>query len=256
MRAIFLSDAHIRDQDDPNLPPLLAFLEHAAGAIDRLVVVGDLFHTWFGFKRTVFNEYVPLLAALHALKRAGAEITYITGNHDYEMGGYFRNVLKAEIHDTEMALKADGQEALVAHGDLANPDDRSYRCLRFALRCTPSRWLGRRLPPSWIWGIGQWLARNYSDKKPRPVRPNPVFEQYAQRMFAQGYATVILAHSHMPEFRQTTGQNGTQIYANLGDWISWRTFLRWEDGTLSLRQWLWPEAEEREFIPPAETGTA
>src|SRR3990172_6186311 len=107
MRAVFLSDAHIRDHADPNLPPLLGFLEHIRGKVERLYVVGDLFDTWFGFPRAVFDEYVPLLGALHALKQAGTRIIYVTGNHDFEMGRFFEKILEAEIHDTQMILEED-----------------------------------------------------------------------------------------------------------------------------------------------------
>ena len=146
MDAIFLSDAHIRTHDDPNLPPLLAFLEHARGT-ERVFIVGDLFDTWFAFKRAVFEEYVPLLGALDALRRSGTAITYITGNHDFEMGRFFTEILRADVRDTEMRLEEDGRRAFIAHGDMANPADKKYRRLRRILRSRPIRWLWQGLFP-------------------------------------------------------------------------------------------------------------
>ena len=149
MKAAFISDAHIADHRDPKIPPLLGFLEHLQGRVERLYIVGDLFDTWFAFPRAVFDEYVPILGALDALKRSGTEIAYVTGNHDYELGNFFENILAAEVHDTEFILEADGCRAFVAHGDMADPHDKSYRRLRWILRNRFTRWLARNLPPRW-----------------------------------------------------------------------------------------------------------
>lgn len=245
MRAVFISDAHIRGHDDPNLPALLSFLDRLDGEADRLFIVGDLFHTWFGFPRAVFDEYVSLLGALERVRRAGVEIVYVTGNHDFEMGPFFTDILQAKVHETQMSLEADGRRAFVAHGDMANPDDRRYRLLRFFLRARPTRWLARRLPPAWIWAIGQRMASNHAGGAQGRKEADPSFKRYADEKFAEGFDTVILGHAHVPVMRAEEGRT----YINLGDWIAWRTFLRWEDGELSLRQWCWPEQEEREYAP-------
>jgi len=246
MKAVFLSDAHIRDHEDPNLPPLLGFLDHLKGQIDRLYLVGDVFDTWFAFPRAVFDEYVPILGALDALKRSGTEIVYVTGNHDFEMGYFFEKMLGAEIHDTEMTVEADGIRAFVAHGDMANPNDRAYRRLRSVLRSRVTRWLGRRLPPSWVWRVCQGLRYTcHGDASARGDALRNVFADYAAAKLEEGFDVVILGHLHVPAFEETTGPKGKRTYVNLGDWLDTRTFLRWDDGRLTLKQWAWPEAIER-----------
>jgi UDP-2,3-diacylglucosamine hydrolase len=129
---------------------------------------------------------------------------------------------------------------------MANAQDHKYRRLRRILRARFSRWLGRRLPPSWIWAIGQSLAENYTgDEIARRMPLKKIFDEYAARKLAEGYDAVILGHLHIPAFTEAPG---ARAYVNLGDWLQWRTFLRWEDGRLSLRRWAWPEAVEQ----PAE----
>ena len=252
MQAVFISDAHIQAHADPNLPALLGFLDHLKGRTERLYVVGDLFDTWFGFPRAVFDEYVPLLGALHALRRAGTRITYVTGNHDFEMGPFFKNILEAEIHDTEMILDADGACAYVAHGDMANPRDRKYRRLRRILRARFTRWLGRQLPPSWVWRIGGMLTTRYTgDEIARRMPLRDVFADYAAARLREAFDVVILGHLHLPVFERSAEQDRPRTYVNLGDWINWRTFLRWDDGRLELKEWVWPDAEERPFVPAA-----
>lgn len=248
MKAIFLSDAHIRDHKDPNLPALLDFLEAQKGTIDHLFLVGDIFDTWFGFPRAVFDEYVSLLGALETLTRSGIKIVYVTGNHDFEMGGYFRNILNADIHDTEMTIETDGLRAFIAHGDMVNSKDHTYRFLRAILQCPVTRWIGRHLPPSWIWKIGQALhATCHGDHSGEDNGLSKTFADYAATKHEKGHDVVILGHLHQPTFRDSNGPAGKRVYANLGNWIQARTFLRWNDGELVLKQWAWPEGVEQPF---------
>jgi len=251
MKAVLFSDAHIRGHDDPNLAPLIAFLESLHGQVDRVVVVGDLFHTWFGFRSVVFDEYVPLLGALHSLRRSGVEIVYVTGNHDFEPGRYLEEILRAEMHDTEMVLRADGQKAYVAHGDLVDTGDRQYRFLRRLLRNRTTRWIARRLPPSWIWRIAQWLSVQYAgDQSDTRKSMAGMFRAYAASKLKEGYSIVILGHLHLPAFERIAEGPEGGTYINLGDWMRWRTFLRWDDGELTMKEWQWPGGGERDFKPP------
>jgi len=254
MKAVFLSDAHIRDHADPNLPPLLAFLERLAGRTERLYVVGDLFDTWFACRRAVFEEYVPLLGALERLKRSGTRIVYVTGNHDFELGHFFETILEAEIHDTQFVLEEDGRRALVAHGDMVNPRDHKYRRLRRILRARPTRWLGRNLPPAWVWRIARKLTVQCTGDEIAARMPlKEIFHQYADDLHRRGFDTVILGHLHLPQFEEIAASRA-HVYVNLGDWVRWRTFLRWDDGRLELRQWDWPAGEEKPFIAPDQLG--
>jgi len=251
MKAIFLSDAHIRDHRDPHLPPLLAFLDRLRGQVERLYVVGDLFDTWFGFPRAVFDVYVPLLGALDAVKRSGARIVYVTGNHDFEMGSFFEEVLDARVHDTETTVTEDGRRAFVAHGDMANRTDRGYRLVRAILRAGLTRWVGRQLPPAWVWGVSHVLRKTCHGRQTRKYRQfERIFNDYADAKFQAGHDTVILGHMHVPQIRQEGAGNGSRTFVNLGDWMEHRTFLRWTDGRLELKRWTWPEAEERDFVAP------
>lgn len=241
MNAVFLSDAHIRGHDDPNLPPLLDFLGRLRGKVERLYILGDLFDTWFAFPRAVFAEYVPVLGALYELKRSGTRIVYVLGNHDFELGEFFTNILEAEVHDTEFVLEMDGRRALVAHGDMVDASDRGYRRLRKVLRARPTRWLGRRLPPRWIWAIAQRMSERWTGDSATGRTPlQTVFAEYAAARRREGFDPVILAHLHVPVFE--TSPQGT--YVNLGDWTRARTFLRWDAGRLTLCRWVWPAGQE------------
>ena len=121
------------------------------------------------------------------------------------------------------------------------------------------------LPPAWVWWIARKLTVHCTGEEVAARMPlKEIFRDYAAAMHGQGFDTVILGHLHLPQFEEAVGRCGpdasagkctpeggcaTQTTVNLGDWQRHRTFLRWEDGRLSLRQWSWPEAEERAFRP-------
>lgn len=234
MKAVFLSDAHIRDDRDPNLPPLLDFLDTLPGKIDRLFIVGDLFDTWFAFPRTVYAVYVPLLGALHRIRRAGARITYLAGNHDFELGPYFTDVLQADVHQTDLVIEEDGRRAYVAHGDMVNPADRKYRFLRAVIRSTPARCLGRHLPEGLVWRIAQGMTHRFTGEEiARRMPLKDIFAGFAARKLDEGFDAVILGHLHIPAF----DERGGKVYVNLGDWVAARTWLDWTDGRLTLKTW-------------------
>lgn len=234
MKAVFLSDAHIRDHRDPNLPPLLDFLDTLPGRIDRLYIVGDFFDTWFAFSRTIYTVYAPLLGALYRVRRAGARITYLAGNHDYELGSFFTDVLEADVHQDGLEISEDGHRAYVAHGDMADPKDWSYRFLRGFLRSALARGLGRNLPPWMIWRIAQFMTHGFSgDESAQRERFRPMYDAFSAGKFAEGYDVVILGHLHIPTFEE----RGGKTYVNLGDWVTARTWLEWTDGRLALKTW-------------------
>ena len=234
MKAVFLSDAHIRDHRDPNLPPLLDFLDTLPGRIDRLYIVGDLFDTWFAFPRTVYTVYAPLLGALYRVRRGGARIVYMAGNHDFELGPFFTDVLEAEIHQTDLVVEEDGRRAYVAHGDMVNPADRKYRLLRRTIRSAPARWLGRHLPSGLVWHIAQSMTHRFTGEEiARRMPMKDIFAEFGARKLAAGFDAVILGHLHIPAFEE----RGGKTYVNLGDWVTARTWLEWTDGRLALKTW-------------------
>ena len=252
MKAVFLSDAHIRDHADENLPPLLAFLESLRGEIDRLYILGDLFDTWFGFRRVVFDEYTALLGALDALHRSGARIVYVTGNHDFEMGHFFTHILEADVHDTEASIEEDGLRAYLAHGDTVRPAGAGQRIVRAVLQCGLTRWLGRNFPPGIVWRVARWVRGSCHRKSNGlPEGMAEAMSALADAKIAAGFGAVVLAHTHVPLFeeRESGGARGT--YVNIGEWLDRRTFLRWEDGRLTLKQWRWPECAESDYAAGA-----
>ncbi len=72
MKDIFLADAHLLDPEDDNYLRLLTFLKNHRGSIRTLVLLGDIFEFWIGYRHTVFAPYIPLLEELRKQRETGA----------------------------------------------------------------------------------------------------------------------------------------------------------------------------------------
>ena len=97
MRDLFIADAHLLAPQDANYRRLLEFLRAQRGRTRTLVLLGDIFEFWIGYRYCVFSAYVPLLEALRELREAGARIVYVEGNHDFHLGPYFAETLGCDI---------------------------------------------------------------------------------------------------------------------------------------------------------------
>ena len=233
MKTIFLADAHLSDPNTENYRKLLAFLEQQRGRLDQLVLLGDVLEFWLGYRHCVFSAYVPLLEELDRLVRSGTKLIYVEGNHDFHLGPYFADTLKARIIPDSETLEIDGLRVFVAHGDLANPDDVSYRRLRGFLRSGLLKTLAKIITPDQAWRIARWgsgRSQQSHNGKSRRWPARDILLPYARTHLQAGNDAVIVGHFHDPfHERLETGQ-----VISLGDWITQYSYALLEDGELSL----------------------
>ena len=159
MRKVFIADAHLRLPGDDNYRTLLRFLAELPGSTDTLYILGDLFEFWIGYQQVAFSQYLPLLDALLALRRAGVEIVYFEGNHDFHMGPYFTHTLGARVYRGPAVLEVEGKRVYLCHGDEINRRDYAYRMLRLLLHSPLTSALTRVVPPRCASAIADRLGR-------------------------------------------------------------------------------------------------
>ncbi|TYO98788.1 UDP-2,3-diacylglucosamine hydrolase [Geothermobacter ehrlichii] len=232
MKDLFIADAHLLDPEDTNYQRLLAFLESRRGRIRNLVILGDLFEFWVGYREVVFSRYLPLLELLHRLHREGARITYVEGNHDFHLGPWFAQKLGCRILPDGGDIEIDGRRFHLAHGDLLNPADTAYLRLRWILRSRLLRGLIAAVPPDLTWRISRAMARRSAGrKKERPAfDPTPLLVTYAEKKIAEGADFVLTGHFHRP-MELSIGKG--KLVA-LGDWITDFSYAVHDNGALSL----------------------
>lgn len=234
MKDIFLADAHLLDPADNNYQRLLTFLRQQRGTIRNLVMLGDIFEFWVGYRHTVFAPFVPLLEELRLQRESGTELIFVEGNHDFHLGPYFSEILECRILPDGGTLELDGKRIFIAHGDQVNPDDRGYRLLRSALRCRLSRLLLALAPPDWAWRVSRWASRLSSRRKKSRVcyLPEELLLNFAQERFAEGYDAVLIGHFHIPLYRKLD----EKLLVCLGDWIEQDSYAVFENGAFALKR--------------------
>jgi UDP-2,3-diacylglucosamine hydrolase len=232
MRALFLSDAHLRKPSDMNYQALLAFLEEQYGKTDILVLLGDIFEFWIG-KAAVSDDHAPLIEILDRFHRQGTKLVYVEGNHDFHLGPVFTEQLHCQVFPDGGSIELDGKKVYLAHGDLANPNDVLYRQIRKLFRSNLTRYLIRTLPRRMLVAIADWAShvssKNAGNRNNRwPAKE--ILQPYAKTILSLGYQVIITGHYHLP-FHEKLG-DGEHIA--LGDWITQYSYAIYENQTFTL----------------------
>jgi UDP-2,3-diacylglucosamine hydrolase len=225
-----LSDAHLQGPDDPAQDALIAWLD--ALALDELVLLGDLFHYWWGYPGSVWPPFQPVVQALGRCRARGIPVTLVPGNHDFAVGPVIEE-LGIRVRAPHLR-KWGGKRYLLLHGDEADWTT-GYRLTRRLLRGPAFAGLMTRLGEERGYRLLQRLAGT----------PGLVVEAYepalfeAQRAYAEDMLgsladVVVLGHVHRP--RLLEAHSGTII--QVGGWLCGRTWLRIDDGEPSLVQGL------------------
>ena len=234
MRALFLADAHLVYPDDLNYRHFLTFLEGQLGHVDTLVLLGDIFEFWTGVQRRPFTAQRPALQLLKRFQERGTQIVYVEGNHDFNLAPYFADWPNVTVLPDGGCFTLGGREVFLAHGDLANPEDRSYRLLRKVLRSAPLRWLAGILPPALSWRIAERASRQSKrsrNEKSRRWPARDILLNYALDISRLGYPVILTGHFHQP-FHE---QNDNFELVALGDWIHQFSYAVYEDGRFALK---------------------
>jgi UDP-2,3-diacylglucosamine hydrolase len=237
MRAIFIADAHLKNEQDDNYRCFLQFLDGLCGSIDALFILGDLFEFWIGHRSMPFQQYQPVLEKLRHLRANGTEIHYFEGNHDFHLGPYFTETIKANVYRSATVLRLDGKKVYACHGDQINDRDFGYRLLRFALHNRITGIIAPFVPPRITIGIADRMARSskrkYSKRESR-WNYHAILRAFAARRFAEGCDTVITGHFHVP-LLERSGPHENLVTVSLGDWIHRYSYAEWENGSVRLK---------------------
>jgi len=239
MRRVFIADAHLRNPTDANYRLLLRFLSELKDNTRSLFILGDLFEFWVGFQETAFPHYRPVLERLMELSEAGTEIVIFEGNHDFHLGRFFTETLRAQIHPHPAVLDLDGRRMYICHGDQINTRDRGYLLLRFLLHNRITRTLFPLLPQALVLRVAKHLSLR--SKKKHGIRNSmwnyeTLLRNFAETRFRDGCDAVISAHFHFPFiYTKTDGRENTLL--SIGDWISQFSYGELYEGRLSLNRY-------------------
>ncbi len=234
---IFVSDAHFTGRDPESMEVFSRFLDLERKQIGHLVILGDLFEFFFGFrnffpvqKASDFTDYLPVFHRLESLYREGIRIKYFEGNHDFFLKSFFSEQfgMEIEVYPDGCDERLEGKRAFIAHGDLSNPRQWTYRAFRKILKNSLTYRLIHLAGPRISWRVARKLSDMSYQKYHRDFQdlPPPPFKAFAHQKFLEGFEIVILGHSHFPEEVEEWIDGKRYLYYNVGDWMVHRSFLR------------------------------
>jgi UDP-2,3-diacylglucosamine hydrolase len=252
MRAIFISDAHLRRANDERYGKLINFFNDIKeGKVNRLVdsdkpgrgpvyiddlyIVGDLFDFWFCKNEKIYPEFILIINKLIELQKTGIRIHLSEGNHDFFMGEYFRDVLGMEVFEEWTNVKLDNLQALIAHGDTTDSTNIKYVLFRKLLRSHTFYNMQRFIPASLRWTLASFTS---TASKEMTIEDGDALAKkmlsFALAKFQENYDAVILGHCHVPSLNHYTITGKKKTFVTLGDWISHCSFLYYEDNNFFL----------------------
>ena len=239
-RSIFISDVHLGTRGC-RADFLAGFLRGVR--CEHLFLVGDILDGWRLRKSWYWDsahDEVLRLILRHA--RAGAQVTYIPGNHDEMFRAWLPlglEVAGVRLRAEEAHVTAEGKRLLVMHGDEFDSVVRYAKALAllgdgaYTAALVVNRWfnLARRRLGYPYWSLSSWLKRQVKEA----VKAIDRFEgALAGAARERGFDGVVCGHIHHAEMRDVGGV----LYLNCGDWVeSCTALVEHPDGRLELVDW-------------------
>lgn len=233
-RVVFVSDAHFGSgaHEAERRESFGRFLDAQHGC-ERLVIAGDLFQFWFDLGKTIPQGYFDVLHALYRLRRSGARVDYLAGNHDYWRGEFFERELEVHVHPGPLEFAAQGRRVYVAHGDGQGPGDQGYKLLRAAVRSPLVIGTARLIHPDVLHALahaaGRWSRAHTGGRPADEAR----LEAVAQAAWARGYDAAVLGHVHV-QLQRRSAQGELVV---IGDWLDLRSYVVLEGGVFTPGRW-------------------
>lgn len=229
MRLAIVSDAHLAQPDSARQRHFVAFLDGLRA--DRLVLSGDIFHTWAGTERSAPPSVAPACHAIARARERGMSVVFVLGNHELGGGPYLEDQLGLAVRPAHVD-DSTGCALLLAHGD--EGDSRvGYRLTRAALRGRAFAGGLRRLGPSRAHGLLLRLAGSAIAEDRRDAGLVARQRAWAARQLVGRARGVAMGHSHIAGLVDTRAG----LIVHTGAWAGLRTWVSVRDGRLALMRW-------------------
>jgi UDP-2,3-diacylglucosamine hydrolase len=206
MSIALIADSHLSGPGGP-AGPLVAQLQALPGqGCRRLVLMGDLFQAWVGFRGFETEDVRAVVAALRDLRARGIRIDYVEGNRDFFLAGSpYADAF--DLVALETAFEVGGVRYLAVHGDGLNDKDWKYRFWRWLSKSAPVRLAVGAIPGALAHRIVHATERRLSrtNFKHRAALPEAAIRAYAERRLAEGHDVLLLGHFHEPRVWQVKG---------------------------------------------------
>lgn len=252
MKAIFISDVHLKNTTDERYGQLINFFDDIKEGkvmslietdgskkkntfIDDLYIVGDLFDFWFCSKENIYPAFTLIINKLIELQKAGIRVHLIEGNHDFFLREYFHDVLAIEVFEEWADVKMNSMRALIGHGDTIDKANLKYLLFRKFLRSRLFYHFQSFIPARVRWALAGFSS--VASKEMTVEAGDELLEKmlsFAVDKFQGDYDAVIVGHCHKPVLRHYTVAGKKKAFVSLGDWINHNSFLYYENKNFIL----------------------
>jgi UDP-2,3-diacylglucosamine hydrolase len=242
-KVYFVSDQHFGAPDEVSSKVrekiFTDFLEAIKEEAQVLFLLGDLFDFWHEYKTVVPKGFIRVLGKLTELSDRGVVIYFFTGNHDLWMRDYLQNEIHAVLFREEQEFIINGKEFFIAHGDGLGPGDHGYKRMKKLFTNPITRWLFRWLHPDIGVALGNYLSRKNKlisgeeDIKFLGEDKEWLIVFSKEKLKERPYDYFIYGHRHLPMDLEI-GESGSSRYINLGDWITYFTYVAFDGEKLNL----------------------
>lgn len=227
-RLLIISDLHLGCPASDAQVDLPSLFDEVARTRTPLCINGDGFELLTASAAGLAASGFPVLRRLQELA-AQVPVYYVLGNHDLELEHLLLDMPFSV--SPFLNLRSGEQLIRVEHGHVYEPIWAEHQAVYEAFSRVSRFLLGRRVD------VYEWFTKVHErvdDIRRRNGADRPYYHyDAADALFQRGFDTVVFGHTHRPE--HTARPGGT--FVNGGDWITKRTYVLIDGGTLTLGEW-------------------
>ncbi len=247
----FASDFHLGAPDAASSlvreKAVVDWLNTIAPTAQEIYLVGDIFDFWFEYAQAVPRGFTRLLGTLSRLSDEGIPIHVFTGNHDMWIFDYLPAECGVQVHRGPITRSWNGHKFYIAHGDGLGPGDHGYKFIKKVFSSRLCQWLFARLHPNFGISMANFWSRTSrkaggekdkirldDDKEWLVIYSKEILEK-------EHFDHFIYGHRHLPLEIQLSEDSR---YTNLGDWISYFTYGKFDGEEMQLLEWPKPHLDQ------------
>ena len=220
---------------------IVSWLNEIQPKASEIYLIGDLFDFWFEYKKVIPKGFVRLLGKMAELCDSGIKVHVFTGNHDMWLFDYLPNEIGVELHREPIIKEYGGKKFYIGHGDGLGPGDHGYKFIKKVFANPICQWLFARIHPNTGIGIANfWSGKSrsvnhFADRK-FLGEDKEMLIQYCKTTLKEDPTIdyFIFGHRHLPLDLKVGDKSR---YINLGDWISYYTYARFDGENLELKEY-------------------
>ncbi len=228
IKAWFISDIHLKNEQESNSEKLLLFLhslEIGQRQASHLFLVGDIFDLWIHNHSYFIEKFPKIVNAIGVVVKKGIEVHYFEGNHDLYLKKYWQQDVGVKVHEGPEFFNLGSYKVRVEHGDLMNPDDKGYLFLKSVLASKPVKVFAHNIPGalvSWIGERASQASRHYTSHQ-KSIHEHQVrkyMNQYVKDVYPQApFDYFVAGHTHHRDVQKIDAEGEEVTAINLGSWF-------------------------------------